>query len=146
MKKHSCTTFVLRCMDFRLGAGEIRQVLFEADAVPAHFDEMTVAGGVKSLVTPQLESDRDFILRHIELSRKLHNIKNVVLVNHQDCGAYGGSSALANEGEELKAHSADLRQAAKIIKQRFPDLTVQTYLAKLNPAGKNWVIKLKPVS
>ncbi len=55
-----------------------------------HFDIICIAGGAKTLSSPESESERTFILKQIEISLKLHHTPKLVLMNHSDCGAYGG--------------------------------------------------------
>lgn len=86
------------------------------------FDRLAIAGGVKNL---------PFVLDQIKLSKKLHGIKEVYLINHEDCGAYG------KEGT-FEKHRFDLSKTKKIIQEKYPDLTV--FLLFLNLDGSfTWV-------
>ena len=62
----------------------------------------------------------DAVLKQVEISRRLHSVKTVILINHEDCGAYG-------EAGTLDRHAADLRTAGDKIKASFPDLAVELY-------------------
>ena len=62
-------------------------------------------------------------MRQIEISKRLHSIKKVILINHTDCGAY--------EGDDSK-HEIDLRAAKNLVLKTYPDLEVSTLLAKID--------------
>jgi hypothetical protein len=55
----------------------------------AHPDPIKIAGGAKSLASPEQESDREFILDQIRKSMQLHGTTRAILMAHSDCGAYG---------------------------------------------------------
>jgi hypothetical protein len=63
----------------------------------------------------------------VEDSIRLHQIKEVYIIHHEDCGAYGlGELPVA---EQLKRQYQDMQEAAQILKKRYPHLKV--YLAFL---------------
>lgn len=124
---HACNALVLTCIDFRFH-NQLEKLL--QDKVCQSFDLKTDAGAVKQLVSGKA-AVRDWILQNIEIARKLHQIKKVVLVNHRDCGAYGGDAAFANHRAQVNFHKNQLEEATKIIQEKFPDLKVETYFAEL---------------
>ena len=75
-----------------------------------------MAGGMNNL---------EIILGQIDISVKLHHIQKVVLINHEDCGAYG-------EAGTSQKHSEDLKTAKAKIKAIYPDLEVETYYLHLD--------------
>ncbi len=81
-----------------------------------NFDRVAWAGGV---------FDIEDILEQIGLSKKLHSIKKVVLINHEDCGKYG-------EMGTKEKHSEDLNETKEKILEIHPDLTVETYFLSLD--------------
>lgn len=91
-------------------------------------DPKSPAGGPKVLSSPEKIGDRDYMLREIEKSIRLHGIKKVMLFSHHDCGAYGGFKSFnQNPGKELGFHQKELRKAHQVINRRFPKLRVLTY-------------------
>lgn len=131
---HHCKALIIHCMDFRLGSAT--KAYLEQNNLLNDCDVVSVAGAAKSLVSPAKESDREFLMRQIGLSQKLHGIGEVVLMNHTDCGAYGGRAAFASRDEERKKHSDDLRAAAEVIKKENPSLAVRTLVADIEDSGK----------
>ncbi|MBI3486422.1 hypothetical protein HY025_05805 [Candidatus Daviesbacteria bacterium] len=111
---HSCEGLVVTCIDFRF-QDFINQWIAKYFQ-PKTFDRVALAGGVK---------DFENIFKQIEISKRLHDIHKIVLVNHEDCGAYG------EEGTPEK-HAEDLKTAADKIKEKYPDIAVETYYLHLD--------------
>lgn len=111
---HTCSAIVVTCIDFRL------QKYIEAwltKHVGDHqYDRVAWAGGV---------IDLPGIIKQIEISSRLHHIKKVVLINHEDCGAYEVSGS-------PEKHARDLRNAKKEVEIKFPNLNVDTYYLHLD--------------
>ena len=114
MNNHSCAAIIVTCIDFRFQ--EYINNWIAKSFQPKTFDRVAFAGGVKSL---------DIIMDQIETVYNLHHIKKVVLINHEDCGAYG-------EAGTPEKHAEDLKNAASQIKQRYPDLVIETYFLRLD--------------
>ncbi len=114
MNSHECEALIVTCIDFRFQ--EIIDKWIAENFAPKTFDRVGIAGGV---------FDLDYALKQVEISERLHHIKKVVLINHEDCGAYG------EEGTPEK-HADDLKNAKTVIEQKFPDLKVETYYLHLD--------------
>jgi hypothetical protein len=84
-------------------------------------DHLKIAGSVKGLASPDHEADREFMLRMIRISMRLHRPPLVVMVGHNDCGAYGGAPP--------EAVIADLRRAAQVVRAAEPSMQVECYFA-----------------
>ena len=120
MANHICDACIITCIDFRLQ--EYINKWIAKNFQPGSFDRVAFAGGVKNL---------DSILEQIGISERLHNIKKVVLINHEDCGAYGKEN-IPDEDAEYQRHSQNLKSAAAAVKEKHPDLKVETYYLYLN--------------
>ena len=114
MNNHQAEGIVLTCIDFRLQ--EAINNWISQNFQPKTFDRVALAGGVKNL---------DTIMGQIEIAHKLHNVKKVVLINHEDCGAY-------RETGTPEKHAQDLRGAKAKVKKLYPDLVVETYYLHLD--------------
>jgi len=124
--QHTCEAVVLHCIDFRF-----RNMLNEylQKRFPGGYDLVSLAGSVKRLAADSLENN--FVLDQIRVSNKLHEPKVIVLIQHEDCGAYGGSKAFSNFEEELNFQKSELEKAEQILKKEFPQ-TIEKYLARLS--------------
>ena len=118
-------------MDFRL-----HPALF--DLLRPRFGELmdliTVPGAAKAF----LDGPRDFLLAAIVTSVHLHGTKRVLLVNHTDCGAYGGSAAFPSEAAERERHLNDLGAARRLIEASVQGVAVETMLASLTLEAGGW--------
>jgi len=126
MNIHICEAVVLHCIDFRF-----RNMLtvYLQKRFPGGYDLVSLAGSVKRLAADSLENN--FVLDQIRVSNKLHEPKIIVLIQHEDCGAYGGSKAFSNFEEELNFQKSELEKAEQILKKEFPQ-TIEKYLARLS--------------
>lgn len=114
MSGHQCEAVVVTCIDFRFQ--DYINDWISKNIPPKSHDRVAFAGGVKNL---------EIILGQIETSKRLHEIKKVVLINHEDCGAYGESGT-------LEKHTEDLKNAEQRVKEKLPDVEVETYYLHLN--------------
>lgn len=129
---HTAKALVLRCMDFRF-VTTLREHLLSL-GLKDQYDLVCVAGSAKNMVDPFDAKDPEFVMRQIEIARKLHSIQEVVVINHLDCGAYG--KIFSTMEEERHRHEADLVKAKAMINQKFPELKVRMVLAGIHPTGE----------
>lgn len=111
---HTARAIVVSCMDYRLG--KFLSDWTEKTLGVNTFDRLSLAGAAKNL---------PFVMEQIELSHRLHHIKEVYLINHEDCGAYGEAGTFEN-------HLHDLNHAKKEILKKIPSLTVSLLYLKLD--------------
>jgi carbonic anhydrase len=108
-----CDAIAVTCIDFRFQA-RLEQWLNQTLG-SGNYDRVALAGGVQNW---------EVVLPQIELARRLHRILRVILINHEECGAYGADGT-------PERHAADLRQMRTRIVEKFPDLVVELYFARL---------------
>ncbi len=131
---HTCSTIIFHCIDFRFG-GDIKAFLEERNLL-GDIDIVSLAGVCKNIIDPAQPTDREFVLRQLDISKRLHNVCDVILMNHTDCGAYGGRSAFASIEAEEARHVGDMRETRAIIAEKYPDLNVRMVLAHIEDGGK----------
>lgn len=136
---HTCSALLLACMDWRLHPQLEDQVRAR---VGGPIDLVMVPGGVKPLLDEDPAAGRDLVLRSIEISARLHGVGRLLLVNHNDCGAYGGRQAFASDQAELARHQADLRAARQIVEQRISGLACDLIMATLRDSSSGWQVQL----
>ncbi|MBI4122805.1 MAG: hypothetical protein HY458_00375 [Parcubacteria group bacterium] len=123
---HRCEALVIHCIDFRL-----RKAL-TAYLAPRFFegyDLISVAGSVQALNSEGVE--RDFLLKQLQISSRLHSPKTILLIQHEDCGAYGGSRAFSSPEEERAAQRAELDKAETLLMKSFPQ-AIEKYFIPLS--------------
>ncbi len=111
---HTCDAIVLSCMDFRIQ--KFVEDWARKNIGERNYDRISTAGA---------SLDLDFVLRMVELSTRLHHIKRVILINHDDCGAYGASGT-------KEKHAQDLKIAKEKIQKLYSKLNVETYFMYLD--------------
>ncbi|SRR6266498_564048 len=114
MSTHTCEAVVVHCIDFRL-QNFLNDWLTKRFGLQ-NYDRVSWAGGVKDFAILQGQ---------IEISRRLHQIKKVILINHEDCGAYGPVGT-------KERHVSDLAYAERMIKSLYLDVDVEKYYLYLN--------------
>jgi carbonic anhydrase len=123
-RKYHCDAVVVACFDHRFDL-VVRKFLKRIRVVNP--DPIVVAGGAKSLASPEHPSDRDFLIDQIRKSIRLHGTDRVILLLHSDCGAYGDLHKVLNgdEAAEVAHHRDELRHAHSVLKGTFPSLSVE---------------------
>jgi len=124
--RYECDAAILWCFDNRFDLG-FRKFLKRIGVTSS--DPIKVAGGAKSLASPELASDREFVLDQIRKSMQLHGTRRVILMVHSDCGAYGGLAGAFGGDEQAEAshHQRELALAAANLLQAIPGVEVQGY-------------------
>jgi hypothetical protein len=119
---HKCSTVVINCIDFRFWQ---KLVAYLSDKGEKSFDFINMAGGAKNVLD---EDTQAVIIKQLEICTDKHCAERLYLVNHMDCGAYGGSAAFGSPEAEREKMIQDLKKAADIVKKRFPSLEIVTLL------------------
>ena len=136
-EKYRCDASVVSCFDNRFDA-VCRKLLKRIGVVQP--DAIRIAGGAKSLASPEEEFDRAFVLEQIHKSIRLHGSERAILMLHSDCGAYGGLAARFRGDTEAEAthYRAELGRASELLKAAIPSLTVECFFLNFEGA---WVVK-----
>jgi carbonic anhydrase len=139
-KSHDADALILTCIDFRFP----HQIVNYMDSLrpPGKpritYDHVILAGaslGVFSGVFPQWAAT---FWDHLAVSIKLHNIKQVYLIDHRDCGGYREFGALpstdqvpAGSETERQVHQHYMDRLAYLISSTHEELEVITHLLEL---------------
>jgi hypothetical protein len=125
-ERYQCDAAIIWCFDNRFELG-FRKFLKRVGV--ANSDPIKIAGGAKSLASPELESDREFVLEQIRKSIRLHGTRRVILMVHSDCGAYGGlAEGFGGDARaEAEHHHEELRRAAANLRKAIPTVEVDAY-------------------
>jgi carbonic anhydrase len=102
-----------------------------------NYDLVKIAGGAKSLASPENETERFFVLKQIRTSINLHHTPKVILMCHEDCGAYGGKKEFSGDADEREKICADLKEAEHILRNNLPkEVEVEIIFADFNGIEK----------
>jgi len=122
-KHHGVKHLVVSCIDYRFRDKIARWIRTN---LKNQADLVSVGGASKAFNDTASVA---YLMSHLALARDLHGVTTIHLIDHIDCGAYGGSKQHANETAEKKFHRTELDRAAKAIKKKFPKLKVKKYIA-----------------
>jgi carbonic anhydrase len=111
---NKCDAVVVCCIDFRFQKFIRRWT--DENLAGKEFDLVGFAGSTKDLET---------VIKQIDISVKLHHVKQAILIHHEDCGAYGTEST-------PERHATDLRLASQKILKIYPQLEVKLMYLHLN--------------
>jgi carbonic anhydrase len=111
---HVTEAAVVHCIDFRFQ--KFHDAWLEKNLGIGKYDRIGMAGAVFDLFSA---------LKQIDVSVRLHAIKKIILLNHEDCGAYGAAGT-------PERHAHDLTEAKKVLAKLYPDVTVETYYVHLD--------------
>ncbi|MCZ7586121.1 MAG: hypothetical protein M5R36_23915 [Deltaproteobacteria bacterium] len=140
-----CHAAVVTCVDYRLhqraDGGNMVADFLRRRSVTA--DVITRAGGVQDLVRPRDGSDESLV-RDLDVAVRLHRIREIHLVNHEDCGAYATFGFPSREREAAR-HASDLRRARRLLLERFPTVSVHLWYGERTGAGDRFEIRPVPL-
>jgi len=109
-----CEAVVVHCIDYRL-QNFLNDWLTKRFGIQ-NYDRISWAGGVKDFI---------YVREQIDIARRLHKVKKVILINHEDCGAYGSAGT-------KERHVDDLDHAGRMVKIQYFDVEVEKYYLHLN--------------
>jgi hypothetical protein len=107
---------VLSCFDYRFEIA--MRKFFKRSGIEA-VDHIKIPGSAKALAAPDRDSDRDFVLSMVRTSIRLHVPSRMLILGHNDCGAYPGLPP--------ESIAADVTRAAAIVRAAEPSLDVECY-------------------
>ena len=123
----SCPAVVVYCIDFRF-RGFLNRYFDER--FPKGYDLISLAGGIKSLIEDGTVDN--FELTQLQLSDHLHHPQVIVLVQHEDCGAYGGSKQFQSPEQELEFQRKQLETARTLLHGHFPEQHIEIWCIRLS--------------
>lgn len=117
-EKYHADACVITCFDARFDQA-VRKFLKRQGIVV--YDQVKIPGASKPWAAAELDGDGDFLLRAVRTSISLHAPKKVLLIGHNDCGAYAGAPT--------DVIAADVARAAAFLTKTEPSIAVEAYLA-----------------
>jgi carbonic anhydrase len=103
------------------------------------YSQFTVAGAAVGVVAPAFAGWGATFWDNIGASIQLHDITNLIVVDHGNCGALGiayGQRVLDDPKLEWAAHLADARRLQEELAVRHPDLDYQAWFVDRDADGR----------
>ena len=123
---------VLSCIDPRFQSKIFNYL--KKRKLTGKYSSFTIAGGAIGVTHNNFKKWHSTFLDNLSTSIKLHNIKKLIVINHQDCGAAKiiNPEKKFNNKIELKLHRISLKKLKLKIKRRFPKLKIELKVMNLN--------------
>ena len=117
---------VVSCIDYRLRTDVENAMvhMFGANG----YDEVALPGAGLGILNDQFKAWNTTFTESLDVAIQLHGVKNVVFVDHEDCGAY----KTILKSDDLATHQAQMKKVRAFMKSKYPALQVQTYLMELS--------------
>ena len=112
----------IMCIDYRLVNGEVSFFNRQFPA-PHAYDIVALAGASLAGVLTSFPESVPGFWKQIELAKKLHDIRKVVILDHMQCGAFQqqfNSGKPMEPDAEMAAHRATMRDVRKDFRDRYP--------------------------
>jgi hypothetical protein len=131
--EHQAKALVLSCIDFRFL--ETERYFLSLQHLSNQYDWTALAGASLALSGFPHTAEAEAFWDQLELSHNLHHITKVIVLDHQDCGAYASKIdlELSNDQErEQQVHTDYLNRAYWEIRKRYPNINIELYFVTLN--------------
>lgn len=129
---HTCDAIVITCMDFRFWESVVMYI--KKDLGIESFDFPNLPGASKAFNDA---SEEGMPFDCVNIACNLHKVKKIIIVDHADCGAYGGSGKFSSSQEEQAFHEEALRKSKSRIKKKHPNKEVILLYIKLDSEQEN---------
>jgi carbonic anhydrase len=132
-KTHFAEAMVLSCIDYRF----IDNTIFFLEQNPVlsqKYDLTTLAGASLGYNQDKFKCWKNTFIELVELAIQLHHIKQLIVFDHMDCGAYQllYPDIELNTEEERLLHIKNIKQFIHDIKKIFPKLIYSGYLTHVD--------------
>jgi hypothetical protein len=112
-------------MDFRIKPSVLADLLASEGYAEGTYDLVSAAGAGRDFLSEKI-GERDFLFKQIQLSQKLHQIQEVVVLYHDNCGAYG----IQDPAVEHDTQTQDLAKIKSLLNSDFPSLSFSAFIIK----------------
>ena len=129
MKKYKA--MVLSCIDPRFQPKVFNYL--KKKNLTGKYSSFTIAGGSIGVTAKKFKKWHSTFWENLATSIKLHNISNLIVINHNDCGAakiVNGNNKF-NTSIENKIHNQSFKIIKKKLKKKHPSIKVSFKIMKI---------------
>jgi hypothetical protein len=131
------TALGITCIDYRLVAAA--GSFFAGRHLTHDYDQVSLAGASLAAVSDKFPSSNAAFWDHVGIAKQLHHIKEVIVVDHRDCGAFKvafGKDYKSEGAAEAAQHKSVMEQVKARLAASHPDLASQFYLMALDGSAE----------
>ncbi|GET37263.1 carbonic anhydrase [Microseira wollei] len=124
---------VLSCIDFEILEAE--RYFLSLQNLTNKYDFTALAGASLALSGIPHQADAQAFWDQLDLSYRLHHIRKVIILDHEDCSAYADKidpNLSQDPVKERQVHAEYLSRAYWAIREVYPDLNIELYFVYLN--------------
>jgi len=128
---------VLTCIDYRLVDDAVK--FFDGKHLTGEYDQVSLAGASLAAVSDKFPSSNGAFWDHVQIAKTLHHIKEVIVLDHRDCGAYKvafGDKFAGEKSAETAQHKAVMAKFKAALAKKHPDLGAAFYLMALDGSAE----------
>lgn len=129
----TATALMLSCMDYRLTDSVFEYM--NSRGLDHDYDHVILAGAAIGATNAAFSDWHATFWQHLDAAIALHQIKEVMVIDHRDCGAAVlalGAQAVDTPEKETAAHTAAIAELGRQIKDKHPTLGFSGYLMALD--------------
>ena len=129
MKKYKA--MVLSCIDPRFQPKVFNYL--KKKNLTGKYSSFTIAGGSIGVTAKKFKKWHSTFWENLATSIKLHNISNLIVINHNDCGAakiVNGNNKFTTSIEN-KIHNQSFKIIKKKLKKKHPSIKVSFKIMKI---------------
>ena len=129
MKKYKA--MVLSCIDPRFQPKVFNYL--KKKNLAGKYSSFTIAGGSIGVTAKKFKKWHSTFWENLATSIKLHNISNLIVINHNDCGAakiVNGNNKFSTSIEN-KIHNQSFKIIKKKLKKKHPSIKVSFKIMKI---------------
>ena len=129
MKKYKA--MVLSCIDPRFQPKVFSYL--KKKNLTGKYSSFTIAGGSIGVTAKKFKKWHSTFWENLATSIKLHNISNLIVINHNDCGAakiVNGNNKFSTSIEN-KIHNQSFKIIKRKLKKKYPSIKVSFKIMKV---------------
>ena len=129
--KSKFKAMVLSCMDPRFQPKVFNYL--KKKKLTGKYSSFTIAGAAIGVTASKFKKWHSTFWQNLETSIKLHKIKKLIVLNHQDCGVakiINGKKPF-NLKIEKKIHKKSFKLIKQKLKKKFPQIKIETKVMSL---------------
>lgn len=123
---HEAKTFLITCMDFRI-QDDICNFM-DRLGYNTNYDHFIVAGSSLGFIQKEYPHWGKTAFDHMEIGLSLHHFREVIIIDHEDCGTYKKLYPYNSKEEEYKNHEDCMQKVYNLLSKKYPKLKFRSYI------------------